>query len=1159
MFLHADRADATVHRLTQRRRRMLRMVVHKATHAPARARLRKSLVFRHKLNLFFRFVAHWHVLCHNECALRSIPEKYMMTTGGRRTRSAGSLLLPFAIGMWMSVAVALAQEATPKTGEPGTDQFYTANELFNRRLYPLAVAEYKAFLEKYPKHSKVDRARYGLALSLFSAGDFKDAEPVLAGLCRKDAAVDVNQVVLLRGQCLLELQRPADAQKILAGLLAGDAPPAFRNGALAGLTEAAFLQDNWSNVVAHGDSLVKADPEGRWTERATYQTGVARYRLRDFTNAVVTLKGLAGKTRDEAMARRIAFIMGESYREMNEFGPAAEQYAVALKGEEEPLAAEVQFRLGFAQMSQEKYGEASATFRQVLARKPTEDLKLNASLHLGRALLEKGEFQPAEQALAPVAKADSRFAAEATLWLARVWSRQAQYDKALQILEPAASRFQRDKLAPDIHFDCGNALMAVGRFEDGAAAFARVRGFKDWPQANDAVRLQALCLHSAGRFDESLAAASEFLARFPSDPAVPEVLFLKAENLYLLDRLDEAAPQFAAAAKADSEQSLSDEANLRIAQIHQRRGRWQDAIDAAAPLVARASEDSALRQVHFVLGDSYFRLEKWDEAITNLATFVDAQLSPGKKPPSARNDGGRKSSSKNPKRPAPRTKDVVSPVEANMDTALMELAVSLQRRSENKRAAAIFARLVDLFPQTPHRPLALGELGRLQYEDSDLRNARQTLERLLAEFPQAPQRCQAEYYLGWIALAEKKEPEAEKRFTTVQQQFPRDPLAADAILQRGMLLTQQEKHKDAAAVFQSLLQNYPDHPRRELARFSMGIACARMNSWQQSADILKKFTDDYPKSEMRDRVLYELAWAAKNLKQPQEAVRRYRQLLEEHPDSDLAEKVRTELVELTFDAKEFEKVIAELKSSIPAIKDPALREQAMYRLGTAYFNSRNFDESAATFEAFLKEHPKSALSASASFQAGESRMRTKETLLACDHFAAAAGTQDGAVREPALLRLGETQALVNQWKESADAYAAFLQAFPSSKFVRPARFGLGWARENLGQFDLARTEYTKVAAGAKDELAARSQFQLAECFFAQKKYDQAVQELARVSAAFNFKEWTAKASVEMGRVLEAKGDVPAAIAQFKDVIAKFPKHDVAVVAKERLDVLRRAQ
>jgi TolA-binding protein len=272
----------------------------------------------------------------------------------------------------------------------------------------------------------------------------------------------------------------------------------------------------------------------------------------------------------------------------------------------------------------------------------------------------------------------------------------------------------------------------------------------------------------------------------------------------------------------------------------------------------------------------------------------------------------------------------------------------------------------------------------------------------------------------------------------------------------------------------------------------------------------------------------------------------------------MVERARFELSELTFDAKNFDKVIAQLKESIATAKEKAIKEQAMYRLAWAYLSKGEPDAAAKGFIDFVTEFPESERVASAYYQAGECRMKTKEYEAALEHFAAALKSKDPKeVRESALLRQGEAQGLVRKWEESAATYEQFQKTYPASKWIQHARLGAGWARENQKQYPQAIAEYRKVLAGkGTDEITARSQFQFGECLFALGKRDEAIQELMRVDVTYKFKEWSARALLEIGRVLEAKGENSAAVAQFKEVIKRFPDHGAAAVAKERLDALR---
>ena len=107
---------------------------------------------------------------------------------------------PISMCLLLIPALAIAVPAK----DPAADRFYTANELYNRKLYVVAVKEYQAFLAKHPAHPKAEEARLGLALSLYAMRNYKDTEPALNALIQKGTAGDKNQLGLLRGQCLLK-------------------------------------------------------------------------------------------------------------------------------------------------------------------------------------------------------------------------------------------------------------------------------------------------------------------------------------------------------------------------------------------------------------------------------------------------------------------------------------------------------------------------------------------------------------------------------------------------------------------------------------------------------------------------------------------------------------------------------------------------------------------------------------------------------------------------------------------------------------------------------------------------------------------------------------------------------------------------------------------
>ena len=70
-----------------------------------------------------------------------------------------------------------AQPPAAKDGQndPTLEQYYVANGAYNRKLYPIAIQQYQAFLNAHPDHAKADLARRGLALSHYASKQYKEA------------------------------------------------------------------------------------------------------------------------------------------------------------------------------------------------------------------------------------------------------------------------------------------------------------------------------------------------------------------------------------------------------------------------------------------------------------------------------------------------------------------------------------------------------------------------------------------------------------------------------------------------------------------------------------------------------------------------------------------------------------------------------------------------------------------------------------------------------------------------------------------------------------------------------------------------------------------------------------------------------------------------
>lgn len=1052
--------------------------------------------------------------------------------------------LAIVLFLGISVTTAWGQKppAPASAVDPILEKYYNANALYNKKLYSLAVAEYETFLKQNPTHAKAAMARFGLALSYIGAAKHAEAEPILAELGRTGKAGDPDQIAVLHAQCMMRLNRVPEATKILEGLAGGNSKKHLP-AVLFTLTDLSFQQNKWTETIQWADKLIALNSEDAAGIRAAYQAAYASVQLQKHESAIQRLKNLIPKLKDDAaMISQAAFLLGESCRQLGRRDEAITAYTLALTNAQSSAAIEIQFRIGLANVELSRPDAAIEAFQKALAMKPDAEIGNKIAFCLGRALFDSGDHKKACVVLQPLTELTPRNAmsAEASLLLSRALVRLNEPQKATDFLKQAIPQHVGQPMQADLYYEAGNLYMSAKRYPEASACFVAIQQqCPSWTQTNDLLRLQSVALHHQQQYEASLKLCDDYLARFPKDSLRDEVAIIRAENLFLLDRLAQAAEAYQEFATTDAAGPSPDIARYRITLIHYKTNAWEKVLATGEPLLQQRPKGDLFFPLPFIMGDAAFRLGQWDRTITHLSTYM-RQTATGK--------------------------------EEDLDTALAEMGVSRLKQARTNEALEQFSTLVKQFPKSRHTALALSETGRILYQRGDLDEARKALEALLTGFRDAPQRASGEYFLGWIALAEKNQSNAVRRFETVVTSYPNDPLAPDAALQRGVILLAMDDYAKAQTAFDQLLQRFPTHPRADTALFSKGICLARLKQWQNASTVLLQYKDKYPKADNADRVLYELAWCEKGLNRQAEATKYYQALIEGYPKSELVVKCGTEMAELTFKGQNWDKTIADLIRSVDELKkagDEQLME-VMYRLGTAYFNKGDWANSAATFEQFRESVVQSSLLPSVCLQAGEARSRMNEAAKALEHFATAVkGSQnanpekpaeDPKVHEIALLRLSETHGSLGQWAEAERTSALFLRLYPKSTNAKRAMFNNGWALESLRRYEEALKQFrTIVSAKQTDVLSARSQFHIGECLYGLRKYDEAIVEFVLVQTNYRFEEWPAKASLEVGRVLAAKGELVKAQEQFKSVLKQYPKSDAAKLAKEQLDLIRMSQ
>jgi tetratricopeptide (TPR) repeat protein len=164
---------------------------------------------------------------------------------------------------------------------------------------------------------------------------------------------------------------------------------------------------------------------------------------------------------------------------------------------------------------------------------------------------------------------------------------------------------------------------------------------------------------------------------------------------------------------------------------------------------------------------------------------------------------------------------------------------------------------------------------------------------------------------------------------------------------------------------------------------------------------------------------------------------------------------------------------------------------------------------------------------------------------------------ESGLTDRALLRLGVAYSLGKQWDAARQANDVLAQRFAGSPWIHEARYNIGWARQNLQQYEEAVAAYQQVVNATTTELAAKAQLQIGLCRLEQKRFAEAAAALLIVPNTFDFPELSAAALCEASRCYVELKNREQAERLLLRVVRDHAASDWAKVAQERLELLRK--
>ena len=213
-------------------------------------------------------------------------------------------------------------------------------------------------------------------------------------------------------------------------------------------------------------------------------------------------------------------------------------------------------------------------------------------------------------------------------------------------------------------------------------------------------------------------------------------------------------------------------------------------------------------------------------------------------------------------------------------------------------------------------------------------------------------------------------------------------------------------------------------------------------------------------------------------------------------DPKLAEESRFQTAKLLYDLGRADEAIDNMEDFQKQYPNSAYFHEISELLSSAYVNTNSYHKAIAHIESMPKRTPATDKAyQKAAYLFGTEYYNKNEYPKAIEYFEKSLGFPlDNEYAAKAALWEGECYAVAGEWEKSIAFYEKSIAFKPEQETVARTRFGLGYARFNLKQYDRALYSFREYInnASKNDVDLGNGYVRLADCYYVTKQYNDAL-------------------------------------------------------------------
>lgn len=1020
--------------------------------------------------------------------------------------------------------------------------------LADKGLDDLVIREGRAFLEQHGSHARATLVRYLVGDALFERADWKGARPLFDAVVGVDGFERRREARFRLGQCALELDDAAAAIAALEALVADDPDYLVAPGTFL-LGEARFAAGDHDGAERAYWTVMQLDEPGDYAFDAacamcwTAQARGASEQVVERASACIE-----AASADEPRLPELWLLLGETRYARGEHAEALAAFARVADGEQRAAA---ERGAAFALVALGRDAEAAARFETLAAR--GDEFANAARVRATACRVRAADFARALELVDGLPRGAR--SAESHYWRGRALAGLARHDDAVAALKDADRANPSAELRTSISSAMADALYALGRTVEAARVYEASGG------GAYALHAAAVARANAGDFDAAIRSARRLLTEHPTSEYATATRFVLGEALFQTDDFAGARAAFAAVdARSGARPEDVLRAGSRLAWCAFRTGDFAAAESGFEALARSAAADST-------------------DELTREALFMAAR--------SAEERGARlEGSAARDARARARQRYARFVETARASDERPEALLRLARLTEGEAGEARLEQLATEYPKHELADDALLERAERIAARGDVAAARVAWRQLLEAAPNGANAHHAHLSAAWCANQLGEHDAARAELVALLRQRGVD--AATIVDAHELLAWVESARGDgraAEAAVRALAERGADEARvlaaarralaaltaageagrgaalmDDVARVSDGATAraARVESVFARLDAAALETDTARRARLVDaaeQIVRALATAMAEGRATEASA------AGSGANDDGASALEASVAEAAFFVGESRYASGNDARAL-ALYDLAatgggvVRERALYKGGFAALRAEDWSGVAARFTAFAAEFDGSVLLGEVLFLLGEARYRLGDDAGAIEALARMRTRfAQHELADRARFRLGLAHSRAGQHADAARVLAELVRRAPDFEARAEAELWRGRSLAALGDRRAARAAFAAVLERDKGRLSARARLELGELALAANDLDDALSEFLKVAVLYEACDEVADALVRAGSVLERQGEVDAALARYREVLADHADTPHAAAATARIDAL----